>query len=100
MAPSAGALRRATIVLLCAALIWGSMIPVLATLAQHYDIWLLSGARYLLGLPVLWLAVLLSAPPFAHELPYPALPPKVLLTIHTGRAGPAPAATRMRVPSP
>ena len=65
MGPSAGALRRATIVLLFAALIWGSMIPVLATLAQHYDIWLLSGARYLLGLPVLWLAVLLSARPSA-----------------------------------
>ena len=65
MGPSAGALRRATIVLLFAALIWGSMIPVLATLAQHYDIWLLSGARYLLGLPVLWLAVLLTTPPAA-----------------------------------
>ena len=33
--------------------------------------------------------MLLSAPPFAHELPRPALPPNVLLTIHdgAGRAG-------------
>ena len=38
--------------------------------------------------------MLLSAPPFAPELPKPALPPNVLLTIHTGRAGPAPCATR------
>ena len=63
--PSSGALRRATIVLLLAALIWGSMIPVLAALAEHYDKWLLSWLRYVLGLPVLWLAVLLASPPVA-----------------------------------
>lgn len=60
--PSAGALKRASLVLLLAALIWGSMIPVLAVLAEHYDKWLLSWMRYLLGLPVLWLAVLLGRP--------------------------------------
>jgi drug/metabolite transporter (DMT)-like permease len=60
---SAGALRRATLVLLLAALIWGAMIPVLAELAHHFDKWLLSWLRYLLGMPVLWLAVLVSRRP-------------------------------------
>lgn len=69
MAPSVGALRRATLVLLLAALIWGSMIPVLAALAEHYDKWLLSWSRYILGLPVLWLAVLASTPPVAAPRP-------------------------------
>jgi drug/metabolite transporter (DMT)-like permease len=55
---SVGALRRATLVLLLAALIWGSMIPVLGALAHHYDKWLLSWLRYVLGMPVLWIAVL------------------------------------------
>ena len=64
-----GALRRATLVLLLAALIWGSMIPVLAALAEHYDKWLLSWSRYVLGLPVLWLAVLCSTPPVAAPRP-------------------------------
>ena len=67
--PSTGAQRRATIVLLLAALIWGSMIPVLAALAEHYDKWLLSWLRYVLGLPVLWLAVLCSTPPVAPPGP-------------------------------
>lgn len=61
--PSASAFRRATLVLLLAALIWGSMIPVLAALADHYDKWLLSWLRYLLGMPVLWLAMLLTHRP-------------------------------------
>jgi drug/metabolite transporter (DMT)-like permease len=63
MTPSVGALRRASLVLLLAAMIWGSMIPVLAALSEHYDNWLLSWSRYILGLPVLWLAVLVSAKP-------------------------------------
>lgn len=63
MGPTTGALRRATIVLLLSAIIWGSMIPVLGALAEQYDIWLLSGARYLFGLPILWLAVYMSRPP-------------------------------------
>ncbi|WP_422015922.1 DMT family transporter [Reyranella sp.] len=69
MSPSVGALRRASLVLLLAAMIWGSMIPVLAALAEHYDNWLLSWSRYILGLPVLWLAVLLSARPAAAPRP-------------------------------
>jgi drug/metabolite transporter (DMT)-like permease len=69
MTPSAGAQKRATLVLLLAALIWGSMIPVLAALAEHYDKWLLSWSRYILGLPVLWFAVWASAPPVASPRP-------------------------------
>ena len=69
MSPSVGALRRASLVLLLAAMIWGSMIPVLAALAEHYDNWLLSWSRYILGLPVLWLAVLLSARPSVAPRP-------------------------------
>lgn len=69
MTPTAGALKRATLVLLLAALIWGSMIPILSALAQHYDKWLLSWMRYILGLPVLWLAVWLSAAPKAIPAP-------------------------------
>lgn len=69
MTPTAGALKRATLVLLLAALIWGSMIPILSALAQHYDKWLLSWMRYILGLPVLWLAVWLSTPPKAAPAP-------------------------------
>ena len=59
----AGALKRASLVLLLAALIWGSMVPVLGVLAERYDAWLLSWLRYILGLPVLWLAVLLVRRP-------------------------------------
>jgi len=69
MSPSVGALRRASLVLLLAAMIWGSMIPVLAALAEHYDNWLLSWSRYILGLPVLWLAVLMSARPAVAPRP-------------------------------
>ncbi len=69
---SAGALKRATLVLLLAALIWGSMIPVLGALAGDYDKWLLSWLRYVLGLPVLWLAVLFAARPVATPRPLQA----------------------------
>ena len=69
MTPTAGALKRATLVLLLAALIWGSMIPILSALAQDYDKWLLSWMRYILGLPVLWLAVWLSVSPVATPRP-------------------------------
>lgn len=69
MSPSVGALRRASLVLLLAAMIWGSMIPVLAALAEHYDNWLLSWSRYILGLPVLWLAVWMSPGPAAVPRP-------------------------------
>src|SRR4249920_2593356 len=40
--------------------------------------------------------MLLSAPPLAHALPRPGLPPNVLFTTQTGRFGPAPAATQVR----
>lgn len=70
MVLSAGALKRATLVLLLAALIWGSMIPVLSELAQHYDKWLLSWMRYVLGMPVLWLAFWLSARPARAPAPF------------------------------
>ena len=62
-APSAGALKRASLVLLLAALIWGSMVPVLGVLAERYDAWMLSWLRYILGLPVLWIAVWLGRRP-------------------------------------
>jgi drug/metabolite transporter (DMT)-like permease len=65
-------LRRATITLLFAALIWGSMIPVLSALAQHYDVWLLSWLRYVLGMPVLWIAVMFSARPVVTPAPLQA----------------------------
>src|SRR5438046_1596990 len=39
--------------------------------------------------------MLLNAPPLAQVLRRPLGPPKVLLTIQTGRAGPAPGAMRM-----
>ncbi|MFO1085750.1 MAG: DMT family transporter [Reyranellaceae bacterium] len=67
--PSLGALRRATLVLLLSALIWGSMIPVLAELSEHYDKWLLSWLRYVLGMPVLWLAVALGSRPLVAPRP-------------------------------
>ncbi len=69
MSPSVGALRRASLVLLLAALIWGSMIPVLAALAEHYDNWLLSWSRYIWACRVLWLGVLLSKRPAAPPRP-------------------------------
>lgn len=45
------------------------MIPILSALAQDYDKWLLSWMRYILGLPVLWLAVWLSTPPKGTPAP-------------------------------
>src|SRR5581483_9893430 len=68
-ASTASALRRASLVLLLSALIWGAMIPVLGHLAQHYDKWLLAWLRYLLGMPVLWLAMLLVKRPEGEPKP-------------------------------
>lgn len=45
------------------------MIPVLGDLAQHYDKWLLAWLRYLLGMPVLWLAMLATKRPVARPRP-------------------------------
>lgn len=67
--PAASALKRATLVLLFAALIWGSMIPVLGALAGQYDKWLLSWLRYVLGAPVLWIAVALGRRPIVEARP-------------------------------
>jgi len=68
-ASTASALRRASLVLLLSALIWGAMIPVLGHLAQHYDKWLLAWLRYLLGMPVLWLAMLMVKRPVGEPKP-------------------------------
>jgi drug/metabolite transporter (DMT)-like permease len=59
-------------VLLLSALIWGAMIPVLGDLAHHYDKWLLAWLRYLLGMPVLWLAMLATKRPVARPRPLQA----------------------------
>lgn len=44
-------------------LIWGSMTPILKELTEVMDLWLLSALRYVLGLPVLWLAWMLATRP-------------------------------------
>jgi drug/metabolite transporter (DMT)-like permease len=44
-------------------LIWGSMTPILKELTEVMDLWLLSALRYVLGLPVLWLAWMLATAP-------------------------------------
>ena len=44
-------------------LIWGSMTPILKELTEVMDLWLLSTLRYVLGLPVLWLAWMLAIRP-------------------------------------
>ena len=69
MSVATSALRRATLVLLLSALIWGAMVPVLSTLAHHYDKWLLSCLRYLFGMPALWLAVLMTRRPAIRPRP-------------------------------
>lgn len=48
--------------LLFTALIWGSMTPLLKVLTEVIDIWLLAALRYVLGLPILGLCLLLAAP--------------------------------------
>jgi drug/metabolite transporter (DMT)-like permease len=50
-------------------LIWGSMTPILKELTEVMDLWLLSAARYVLGLPVLWLAWMLATRPRSHPGP-------------------------------
>jgi drug/metabolite transporter (DMT)-like permease len=47
-------------------LIWGAMPPVLKELTEVMDLWLLSALRYVLGLPVLWLAWALAMRPRNH----------------------------------
>lgn len=49
--------------LLFTALIWGSMTPLLKVLTDVMDVWLLAALRYVLGLPILGLCLLLAAPP-------------------------------------
>ncbi|MBS0219358.1 MAG: DMT family transporter [Proteobacteria bacterium] len=68
-AASASAIRRATLALLLSAMIWGAMIPMLAELAHHYDKWLLTSLRYLLGVPILWLAMLATRRPAGRPKP-------------------------------
>lgn len=49
--------------LLFTALIWGSMTPLLKVLTEVFDLWLLAALRYVLGLPVLGLCLLLATRP-------------------------------------
>ncbi|MBM3644262.1 MAG: DMT family transporter [Alphaproteobacteria bacterium] len=67
--PSAPQVRRATLVLLGSAFIWGSMIPFMNELSRTYDNFLLALSRYALGLPVLWLIVAFVAPPASAPRP-------------------------------
>lgn len=53
-------------------LIWGSMTPILKELTEVMDLWLLSALRYVLGLPVLWLAWMLAAAPRRDPRPMKA----------------------------
>lgn len=60
---SRGALLAASAGLMGCCLIWGSMTPILKELTEVMDLWLLSALRYVLGLPVLWLAWVLATRP-------------------------------------
>lgn len=53
-------------------LIWGSMTPILKELTEVMDLWLLSALRYVLGLPVLWLAWMLATAPRSAPRPMKA----------------------------
>jgi drug/metabolite transporter (DMT)-like permease len=53
-------------------LIWGSMTPILKELTEVMDLWLLSALRYVLGLPVLWLAWMLATRPRKDPRPMKA----------------------------
>lgn len=46
--------------LLFTALIWGSMTPLLKVLTEVMDVWLLAALRYVLGLPILGVCLLLA----------------------------------------
>jgi drug/metabolite transporter (DMT)-like permease len=55
--------RRAALAggaLLLTTVFWGAMVPLTALLLQHFDPWLLAGARYVVALPFLWLFVVLA----------------------------------------
>lgn len=54
-------------------LIWGSMTPILKELTEVMDLWLLSALRYVLGLPVLWLAWILATRPRNDPRPLSAI---------------------------
>jgi drug/metabolite transporter (DMT)-like permease len=49
--------------LMFTALIWGTMTPLLKVLTEVMDLWLLAALRYVLGLPILGLCLLLAAAP-------------------------------------
>ena len=53
---SRAALLTASAGLAGCCLIWGSMTPIVKVLTTHVDLWFLSAMRYLLALPVFWLA--------------------------------------------
>lgn len=66
---SRGGLLAASAGLMGCVLIWGSMTPILKQLTTSIDLWLLSSMRYLLGLPVLWLAWWLVRRPSGAKRP-------------------------------
>lgn len=60
---SRSALLWASSGLLFTALIWGTMTPLLKVLTGVMDVWLLAALRYVLGLPILGLCLLLATAP-------------------------------------
>lgn len=58
--------------LLFTALIWGSMTPLLKVLTDVFDPWLLAALRYVLGLPILGLCLLVASRPATPSRPLDA----------------------------
>lgn len=71
---NASASRRRTAfaggALLLTTVFWGVMVPLTALLLEHFDPWLLAGARYVVALPFLWIFVALAR----ERIPWRELP--------------------------